>query len=66
LIGIMVEAYVRSSIGKKSLFIRYDAGHPRGLVAAIRLSAEMLVSQIISRTSVAQRTAEKSRPFNTR
>jgi hypothetical protein len=54
LAGIMVEAYVRSSIRKKSFFMRYGAGHPRGLAAAIRLSAEMLVSQIISRPSVAE------------
>jgi hypothetical protein len=66
LAGIMVEAYIRNNIRRKSLFIRYGAGHPRGLATAIRLSAEMLVSQIISRTSIAQRTDEKSRSFNTR
>ena len=66
LAGIMVEAYVRNSIRKKSLFVRYGAGHPRGLAAAIRLSAEMLVSQIASGTGVAQPSDEKSRLFNTR
>ena len=40
--GVMVEAYLRNSVLKKSFFIRYGAGHPRGLAAAIRLSAEML------------------------
>lgn len=47
--GVMVEAYFRNSALKKSCFIRYGAGHPRGLPAAIRLSAEMLVMQIVSR-----------------
>jgi hypothetical protein len=66
LAGIMVEAYVRNSVGKKSLFIRYGVGHPRGLAPAIRLSTEMLVSQIASRTSGAQRSEVKPRSFNTR
>jgi hypothetical protein len=66
LAGIMVEAYVRNSIRKKSFFIRYGAGHPRGLAAAIRLSAEMLVSQIISRASLARWTEEKPRSSNAR
>jgi hypothetical protein len=48
--GVMVEAYLRNNRLKKSLFIRYGAGHPRGLPAAIRLSAEMLVAQLCSRT----------------
>ena len=47
--GVMVEAYLRNSVLKKSFFIRYGAGHPRGLPAAIRLSAEMLAAQIIAR-----------------
>jgi len=47
--GVMVEAYLRNNGQKKSFFIRYGAGHPRGLPAAIRLSAEMLVMQIVSR-----------------
>jgi hypothetical protein len=46
--GIMVEAYLRNANRKKSFFIRYGAGHPRGLPAAIRLSAEMLVAWIAS------------------
>jgi hypothetical protein len=48
--GVMVEVYLRNSRLKKSLFIRYGSGHPRGLPAAIRLSAEMLVAQLCSRT----------------
>jgi hypothetical protein len=60
LAGIMVEAYVRNSIAKKSFFIRYGAGHPRGLSAAIRLSAEMLISQIACRSGIGQQTKEKS------
>ncbi len=44
--GVMVEAYLRNSRQKKSLFIRYGAGSPRGVAAAIRLSAEMLVSHL--------------------
>ena len=44
--GVMVEAYLRNAELKKSFFIRYGAGSRRGLAAAIRLSAEMLVSQL--------------------
>ncbi len=47
--GIMVEAYLRNAQQKKSFFIRFGAGSPRGLAPAIRLSAEMLVSQLIAR-----------------
>ncbi len=47
--GVMVEAYLRNVHDRKSLFIRYGAGSPRGLAAAIRLSAEMLVSQLEAR-----------------
>jgi len=49
--GVMVEAYFRNSVLKKSFFIRYGAGHRRGLPNAIRLSAEMLVAQLVSRTT---------------
>ena len=49
--GVMVEAYLRNAQQKKSLFIRFGAGSPRGLAAAIRISAEMLVSQIVARRS---------------
>jgi hypothetical protein len=45
----MVEAYVRNIQQKKSFFIRYGAASRRGLAAAIRLSAEMLVSQLEAR-----------------
>ncbi len=48
--GVMVEAYLRNSRQKKSFFIRNGAGSPRGLAAAIRLSAEMLVSHLITRS----------------
>ncbi len=47
--GVMVEAYLRNVQQKKSFFIRFGAGSPRGLAAAIWLSAEMLVSQLESR-----------------
>jgi len=56
LAGIMVEAYLRNSTIKKTFFIRYGTGHPRGLAAAIRLSAELLVSQIASRGSAGRDT----------
>ncbi len=44
--GIMIEAYLRNSALKKSYFIRYGAGSARGLVPAIRLSAEMLIAEL--------------------
>ncbi len=44
--GIMVEAYLRNAQIRKSFFIRYGAGSPRRLPAAIRLSAEMLISEL--------------------
>ncbi len=44
--GIMIEAFLRNSILKKSFFIRYGAGSPRGLTPAIRLSAEMLIAEL--------------------
>jgi hypothetical protein len=47
--GIMIEAYLRNAQLKKSLFIRYGAGSPRGLPAALRLSAEILVSEMAAR-----------------
>ena len=47
--GVMVEAYFRNSAIKKSFFIRYGAGHRRGLPTAIRLSAETLVSHLVSK-----------------
>jgi hypothetical protein len=47
--GVMVEAYLRNASQKKSIFIRYGAGSPRGLAPAIRLSAEMLVSRLASK-----------------
>ena len=48
----MVEAYLRNAQQKKSFFIRYGAGSRRSLAAAIRLSAEMLVSQLEARRSL--------------
>ncbi len=50
--GIMVEAYLRNAQLKKSLFIRYGAGSPRGLPAALRLSAETLVSELKHRQQI--------------
>jgi hypothetical protein len=44
--GIMIEAFLRNSLLKKSFFIRYGAGSSRGLAPAIRLSAEMLVAEL--------------------
>jgi hypothetical protein len=44
--GIMIEAYLRNSVLKKSFFIRYGAGSVRGLTPAIRLSAEMLIAEL--------------------
>ncbi|NLT68052.1 MAG: hypothetical protein GXX84_15725 [Acidobacteria bacterium] len=48
--GIMVEAYLRYAPQKKSFFIRFGAGSPRGLPSSLRLSAELLVSELHSRT----------------
>ncbi len=47
--GVMVESYLRNANHKKSFFIRYGAGSPRSLAAAIRLSAEMLVAELQAR-----------------
>jgi hypothetical protein len=44
--GVMVEAYLRNTETRKTFFIRYGEGSGRGLAAAIRLSAEMLVSEL--------------------
>jgi hypothetical protein len=54
--GIMVEAYLRNARLKKSFFIRYGAGSPRGLPAAIRLSAEMLISELQARRNSKEQT----------
>jgi hypothetical protein len=50
--GVMVETYLRNAQLKKSLFIRYGAGSLRGLASAIRLSAEMLVSELQARRKI--------------
>jgi hypothetical protein len=47
--GVMVEAYLRNPSKKKSFFIRYGAGSPKGLAAAMRLSAAMLVAELEAR-----------------
>ena len=47
--GVMVEAYLRNTNTKKSFFIRYGAGSPRGLAAALRLSAETLIAELEGR-----------------
>jgi hypothetical protein len=49
LAGVMVEAFLRNVNRKKSFFIRYGSGHSRGLAGAIRVSGEVLVSQLLSR-----------------
>jgi hypothetical protein len=61
--GVMVEAYLRNSVLKKSFFIRYGSGHARGLPAAIRLSAEMLAAQIISRANAGQHSGRTATGF---
>ncbi len=57
--GVMVEAYLRNAREKKSFFIRYGAGSPRSLAAAIRLSAEMLVSELQARRKTHERTSTR-------
>ena len=47
--GVMVEAYLLNTSTRKSFFMRYGAGSPRGLAAALRLSAEMLVAELEGR-----------------
>lgn len=47
--GVMIEAYLRNSSTKKSFFFRFGAGSPRGLAAAMRLSAAMLVAELEGR-----------------
>ena len=44
--GVMVEAYLRNTATKKSFFIRYGSGSPRGLAGALQLSAETLVAEL--------------------
>jgi len=55
--GVMVEAFLRNATLKRSLFVRYGSGHPRSLAAAIRLSTEILVSRLVSRTTPPRRPA---------
>jgi len=62
--GVMVEAYLRNSVLKKSFFIRYGSGHPRGLPAALRLSAEMLAAQIIARANTGQHSGRTAAGSN--
>jgi hypothetical protein len=57
--GVMVEAYLRNAREKKSFFIRYGAGSPRSLAAAIRLSAEMVVSELQARRKTHERTSTR-------
>ena len=54
--GVMVEAYLRSSLQRKSFFIRYGTGSSGGLAAAIRLSAEILVSELEARRNEYERS----------
>jgi hypothetical protein len=44
--GILIEAYFLNASTKKSFFIRFGVGSPRGLAGAIQLSAEMLVAEL--------------------
>jgi hypothetical protein len=55
--GIMVEAYLRNASQKKSFFIRFGSGSPRSLSAAIRLSAELLVAELVTH----KKTSENNR-----
>lgn len=57
--GVMVEAYLRNAGEKKSFFIRYGAGSPRSLAAAIRLSAEILVSELQARWKTHERAGTR-------
>ena len=50
--GVMVEAYLRNSSTKKSFFFRFGAGSPRGLAAAMRLSAALLVAELEGRNGL--------------
>jgi len=47
--GVMVEAYLLNTSTQKSFFYRFGAGSPRGLAAALRISAEMLVAELEER-----------------
>ncbi len=58
--GIMVEAFLRNSTLKKSFFIRYGVGSPRGLIPAIRLSAEMLIAELQGKGAVQNRQQSKA------
>ena len=44
--GVAVEAYLRNASTKKSYFIRFGSGSPRGMAAAIRLSAAVIVAEL--------------------
>jgi hypothetical protein len=61
--GIMIESYLRNASIKKSFFIRYGAGSARGLPAAIRLSAEMLVAELQGRRILHDKQPEAQGPI---
>jgi|WetSurMetagenome_2_1015567.scaffolds.fasta_scaffold191905_1 hypothetical protein len=63
LAGIMVEAYLRNSELKKSFFIRYGVGNPRGLTPAIRLSAEMLIAELKGKRILQSRKSAAKYPM---
>jgi len=44
--GVMIEAYFLNTITRKTFFVRFGAGSPRGLAGAILLSAEMLIAEL--------------------
>ena len=60
--GIMIEAFLRNSTLRKSFFIRYGAGSPRGLTPAIRLSAEMLIAELQGKRIVQNKKSKAQYP----
>jgi hypothetical protein len=61
--GIMIEAFLRDSLLKKSFFIRYGAGSARGLAPAIRLSAEMLVAELQGKRILHNKQSKAQNPL---
>jgi hypothetical protein len=61
--GIMIEAYLRNSILKKSFFIRNGAGSARGLTPAIRLSAEMLIAELQAKRILQNKQSKAQYPL---
>jgi hypothetical protein len=61
--GIMIEAYLRNAILKRSFFIRYGAGSTRGLTPAIRLSAEMLIAELRAKRILQNKQSKAQYPL---